>query len=163
MKNVSKSWKELHLSRIDHVKSTYSSRAQKIIQPNYIREIVEQIYRIPMSDAMMIELNERMDRLYFSIPNINETSPSSYKTYRSLLDDFKYFINTEFNLLPHHYYKSVYIPIGVTSGLLIGLLIGLYFSNPHIGYLVGIALGAVFGYVFGYSRDLNRGINKRYK
>ncbi len=162
MKTISKTWKEVHLTRIDHVKNTYSSRAQKIIQPNYIREVVEQLSKKQLNEEHFRELNERMDKLYYAIPNINETSPNSYKTYRSLLDDFKYFVNTELNLLPRHYYKSIYIPIGVAGGLLFGLLFGLYISNPHVGYLTGFISGAMLGYIIGYYKDVNHGINKRF-
>lgn len=162
MKTVDQTWKSLHLTRIENVHQNYPLRAQKIIQPNYIREVVERITNIPLSDKLLTELNTQMDRLYSSIPSPEETAPTAYKTYRTLLDDFKYFINTEFDLLPLHYYKSIYIPIGIIAGLIIGLIIGLSLSSPNIGYLVGAGTGGTIGYFIGKSKDIQKGIHRRF-
>ena len=159
---MEESWKNKYLERIDNVRTNYSFRAQKIIQPMYIREVIEQIPHVDISPELQSKLEEKLDRLYAAIPNVTETSPKTFKTYRSHLEDFKFFINSEFNLLPIHYFKSVYIPIGIAFGLLIGLLIGFLIKSPSIGYLIGAILGGIIGYIIGHIKDQNKGTNKRF-
>lgn len=162
MKPIDHIWKQKYLDRIDNVRANYSFRAQKIIQPMYIREVIEQIPHMDMNSELQAKLEEKLDRLYAAIPNISETSPKTFKTYRSHLEDFKFFINSEFNLLPVHYYKSVFIPIGIAFGLLVGLLIGFLISNPSLGYLIGAIIGGLVGYLIGFIKDQKKGTNKHF-
>ncbi len=154
-------WKQKYLDRIDNVRRNYSYRAQKIIQPMYIREVIEQIPYHSLDRSMQEELENKLDRLYIAIPNISETSPKTFRDYRMQLEDFKYYINSHYNLVPLNYYKSVYIPLGIALGLITGLFFGFLIQNPLLGYFIGAVLGTLIGFSIGQSKDKKKGTNKR--
>jgi len=97
-------------------------------------------------------LEENFNTIIAVLPNTNNFKFSP-KNYTKQFAFFKKYISDTYKFVTKNYYRSVFLPIGMSIGLPLGLPFGAFMGNIASGLPFGMPIGMAIGAFYGNYLD----------